>query len=300
LTLLLPSRDGPGRLWSLWDLMNQFKAWPLVWATAKFVVYQRTFIGPAVLPLTHETVLNFLTALGKAERAFRASGIKDGANRMKAISTHITGTSLHVAAALGAEARHARTEIGNQLRKRKFLRIEETRAEFLDKDDLFGEAVSANFQSAARDIREAGNCLAAECGTASVFHLMRAAEFGLRALAKDRRVQFADKPLEHKEWGQILPNLEGKVREWKDGTIPGSRWADPFVREKQIQFYHEVIQELRSFNEAWRSHVSHADALAFYDSDQATGVMTHVRTFMNKLATKISETSTTPEIWTSA
>ena len=127
--------------------------------------------------------------------------------------------------------------------------------------------------------------------------IRRAREFGLRALAKDRRVVFSDKPIEHKEWGQILPSLESIVNQWKNGTVPASQWTDAFVRERQVRFYHEVIQELRSFNEAWRSHVSHADEHAFYDKNQSASVMTHVRAFMQKLATTISENATTDEFW---
>ena len=103
------------------------------------------------------------------------------------------------------------------IRDRKFLWIAEDRSEVLeeatgiDTPPLFGLEVATAFPSASRDIREAGNCLAVECCTASVFHLMRASEFALRALARDRRVEFSDRPLEEKEWGQILSNLEAKA-----------------------------------------------------------------------------------------
>jgi len=49
---------------------------------------------------------------------------------------------------------------------------------------LFGDDVAKKFPSASVDIEEAGKCLALDRGTATVFHLMRAMEVGLRALAK--------------------------------------------------------------------------------------------------------------------
>jgi hypothetical protein len=64
-----------------------------------------------------------------------------------------------------------------------------------------------------------------------------------------------DKPLNQKEWGQILPALESKLTELRERT-PASAWTDSTVREKQIAFYHETIQELRSFNERIDAHVS--------------------------------------------
>jgi hypothetical protein len=289
----------PGRLWSLWEIMNHFKAWQLALCVAKFATYQKAFNVEGHIATDHKTVVNFLEHLDKAAGAFKRSGMREASERMTDIAEHIRSSRSHVAAVLGDKARTAREEIVRQLRKRKFLRVSTDRASYLDKDDLFGPDVTSAFGSASRDIKEAGNCLAAECNTAAVFHLMRAAEFGLRALAMDRKVEFSDKPIEHKEWGQILPSLETVVRQWKDGTVPASRWPDHFIREKQIRFYHEAIQELRSFNEAWRSHVSHADQHAFYDNPQAASIYGHVREFMQKLATRISEHAKTDEFWQS-
>ena len=188
-------------------------------------------------------------------------------------------------------------DIVNEVGKYSFLRVEPDRVLYLDRDEppLFGNGVARAFPSASRDIREVGNCLAAECNTAAVFHLMRAAEFSLRAVAKDRRVSFADKPLDQKEWGHILGALEGKLKEFR--LADGKLWNKPEYKEAQIQFYNEVIQELRGFNEAWRRHLSHADPDAFYNREYAAGIMKHVRHFMQKLAQRISENQATPEYW---
>ncbi len=55
----------------------------------------------------------------------------------------------------------------------------------------FGEAVERVFSIAIDDIRDAGNCLALGQGTATVFHLMRVLEAGLRGLAKQLNVTYA-------------------------------------------------------------------------------------------------------------
>ena len=74
-------------------------------------------------------------------------------------------------------------------------------------------------------------------------------------------------------------------------------WPSESVKNGQIQFYHLAIIEFRSFNEAWRKHVAHASADAFYDNDYALSVFSHVRLFMQTLAPVISESKTTPEYW---
>jgi len=188
-------------------------------------------------------------------------------------------------------------EIISSFQSKVFLRVAIDRTDFVDKDRLFGDQVCDAFISAKGDIREAGNCLAAECNTAAVFHLMRASEVTLRALARDRQVAFKDKPLEQKEWGQILPKLDAVVREMRDSDA--KNWLKPEFKEAQVHFYSELVPELRSFNEAWRRHISHADTEAFYDRDQAASIMNHVRKFMQKLSTRIGETKVTPIYWDS-
>jgi hypothetical protein len=146
------------------------------------------------------------------------------------------------------------------------------------------------------DIEEAGNCLAAECNTAAVFHLMRVAEIGLRALAEDRNASFKNKPIDQQEWGTILGFLDGCILQLRKDGI--ANWSDPQIKDVQIRFYSEVVAELRGFNEAWRRHISHAREDGIYDRDYANSIFKHVRSFMQKLATKISETTTTPQYWT--
>lgn len=179
----------------------------------------------------------------------------------------------------------------------KFVAVNPSYTKYIDNDTLFGEQVHAAFPDSCKDICEAGNCLAAGCGTACVFHLMRAAEFTLRSLARDRQIAFSDKPLEEKEWGQILTALEAALRDLRNESA--KTWSDPSFRDSQIRFYNEVIQEFRTFNEAWRRHLAHADIHAFYEPEDAAHVMRHVSKFMSKLATKISQQAVTPKFWDS-
>src|SRR5436309_10023407 len=67
--------------------------------------------------------------------------------------------------------------------------VPKRQAEYFEKDALFGGEVSQAFPSAWEDIRDAGNCIAADLHTAAVFHLMRVGELGMRALARHLRVK---------------------------------------------------------------------------------------------------------------
>jgi hypothetical protein len=104
--------------------------------------------------------------------------------------------------------RTVREQIIRELAGRKFLYVDPQFSKCVDQDDLFGESVKKAFPSATYDIKESGNCLAADCATAAVFHLMRVAEYGLRALAWDRRIKVPKGPIELACWEDIIRELE--------------------------------------------------------------------------------------------
>jgi hypothetical protein len=144
-------------------------------------------------------------------------------------------------------------------------------------------------RSLVEEIKDAGNCLAAELYTATVFHLMRVAEMGLRILAWDRRVILKRKaPIHLQQWGDIFRGLE--EAESKIQQYPKTE-----ARESQFEFYHGALVELRAFKNLYRDRTMHVRAC--YDQYQAQSALVHVSAFMRVLAGKISETKRTPLIW---
>jgi hypothetical protein len=87
------------------------------------------------------------------------------------------------------EFKHAREGIIKDLRKWWFAAIKPELSNYCEQEQLFGSEVYEAFAKARNEIRDSGNCIAVGLDTAAVFHLMRVAEFGLRALAKKLRVQ---------------------------------------------------------------------------------------------------------------
>jgi len=304
---------------SLWDIVNQFNCAKLQILLERLrgagtafdgmdasayekVLRQRSKDGR--IPDEMQTTLEELRSIEGATMTLareameqygifcESAGFEEALLTLRFVGHHMSHPS---PAQIQADMRRLEETLLLELSRRHFLRIDEDRTKFLDEEHLFGEEVSAAFPSAVRDIMEAGNCLAVECTTAAVFHLMRAAEFAMRALAIDRRISFPDKPLDQKEWGQILSKLESTVKDLRG--VPLSAWTSPEMKDRQVRFYYEIVQELRSFNEAWRRHVAHADNEAFYDRDQALSIFNHVGAFMRKIATHISESRITPEFW---
>ncbi len=149
-----------------------------------------------------------------------------------------------------ALAADLKADIDAALAKRVFLFVKKGLTDFIDNPILFGKAVATAFPDARFDIQEAGNCLAADCSTAAVFHLMRVAEYGLRALANDRRVTVPKGILELATWEDILRELENA-----EAAI--QRYPKTLAREAQFDFYHGANMEFKRFKNKFRNQIMH-------------------------------------------
>jgi hypothetical protein len=159
----------------------------------------------------------------------------------------------------------------------------------VDHPGLFGESVKKAFPSAAEDIRAAGNCLAAECNTAAVFHLMRVAEIGLRSLAHDRRVKLPRKePLELAAWETVIRDLEkaeDAIRQYPKSP----------AQQAQYAFHRKAMKQIACFRDVFRNQLMHVRE--HFGPDHATAIFEAVREFMQTLAGCIAEKSRTPLVW---
>ncbi|MGD9657472.1 MAG: hypothetical protein AB7U61_07495 [Methylocystis sp.] len=135
----------------------------------------------------------------------------------------------------------------------------------------FGETVHAAFPDASDDIRAAARCLALAEHNASVFHLMRALEHGLRAFAGEIGL----KNFELENWKNILDQIEKSVRELE--KLPKS----PQKTEK-LRHYSAAAVQFRYFKDAWRNHSTHSRA--WYDQHTARSIFDHVKQFMAEMA----------------
>ena len=298
--------------------MNLFDVYTLAHVLHKFSQIEYGLFLPKVAGQgnqspSDEVKKRMENGIALAETLFKAVELPDCLSAVSAAKYQWEKPLLDVSSA-HAIAQRLQADIIAALERRQFLRVADDRFDLLLHAresavtgerklnggvlDVIGQNARAKFPSAEEDFIEAGNCLAAECNTAAVFHLMRAAEVGLRALASDREAEFKNKPLDRQEWGTLLQYLDGCIRELR-GTSASS-WTDQGLKDIQLRFYSEVVAELRQFNEAWRRHLSHARDDGFYDRDYAMSVFKHVCLFMQKLAERIGESTKTAKYWTAA
>jgi hypothetical protein len=291
-----PGWNSPARAMTLWDIMNKFET-----AGVALIVHK---LALAVGRLRFEAIAgrgadqipdgarNLMVEAVRFTEEIVFKDVRDVVEATDSVKHYLADPMANVSG-MSAVAQRYTDDILRALNDRKFLRVADSRTEMVDHDHLFGEEVHRAFPSAQWEIREAGNCLAADCNTAAVFHLMRVVEHGLRAFCIDvgmpRIVREFRKvtrsrvymPVEYGTWDKILNQLNAAIRT-KVNTF--RRNAD---KQSAQEFYWPVHQEFEGFKDAFRNHVMHTRSR--YSTETADAVFAHVKRFMMLLATRVKE-----------
>lgn len=232
-----------------------------------------------------------LTDLSELEKLCEDIGLKTAHPLVGLMHIHVEAHQ-HDAeySSLTAELRNAIDAVMIEFWKRKFAQIPEEFSGFVNNEAMFGPDVNKAFPDAGDDLKEAGNCIAIDSGTAAVFHLMRAVEWSLRALCADLGVVRIRRSYKHKQkytaiawaqWERMLEEVQKRIDKKVDRLRPGKR------KQELQQFYYPLMQELRAFKEAFRNHVMHSRAT--YTQKAASDISDHVGRFMKALAPKIAK-----------
>jgi len=163
----------------------------------------------------------------------------------------------------------------SQAEKQKFFWMTRDESKMFDNASLFGTEVVAAFpkEETLYEIKESGSCFALGRYTASVFHLMRVLEKGLKALAENLQVPFSI-PFEYLNWQNIIEPIESKIRDLNEQKAGA-------YKTETLKAYSELAKQFRYFKDAWRNHVSHSRET--YDKEQALSIQRHTGEFMRDL-----------------
>ena len=167
--------------------------------------------------------------------------------------------------------------IEGEIRSVVWLHIPRERAKYYASTG-FGEEVSKAFPSSKQDIEEAGKCYALGRYTACVFHLMRALEVALRAMAKTLNDPRLD-PTRNPSWDSILKKCREELEKERSKRTP--QWV------AQDIFFSGAATRLMGVKDAWRNPTIHIDI--DYNDESALDVWNHVCAFMRHLAANLSE-----------
>ena len=143
---------------------------------------------------------------------------------------------------------------------------------------LFGKLVEERFPAAAYEIREAGKCRALGRHTACVFHLMRAFEVSIRAVARCLSIPDPLKPAE-RNWGIILRSIKAEI---------DRRWPTALHRQGGDGHTFEALYaSLDAVKNPWRNATMHVEGK--YTAEEAQRIWSATESFMRALASRCDE-----------
>ena len=220
----------PRRLWSLWDML-ELKAGAFFEATAELTSLA-SWIGATSIVGDSDAKENLIfhgdRKLEEIDRTYLGQRLTKLREHLNVIGAKVTLLALDELTERSAYnwmtwgyVKPNLEEIHNTLRRELSLLAlvvlqPNEQAYFTPNQPLFGAEFAVKFISAGVfELDEAAKCLALSRPTASVFHLMRLMEIGLRVIAACLAIPDPVKPAE-RNWGKMLE----KIR--KDGIV--ARW----------------------------------------------------------------------------
>lgn len=162
--------------------------------------------------------------------------------------------------------------IKSELQNINLLYVPQERAPYYDYS--IRDSVTDSFPIASQELVLSAKCFAVGLHTACVFHAMRAAEIGVRALAKELGVSFPNKPIEFADWQQLLDQVDSKIK-----AI--SQQPQSVEKDNNQRFFSEAATQFRYFKDGWRARVAHARAS--YDETESRRVFDHVVDFFTSI-----------------
>lgn len=170
-----------------------------------------------------------------------------------------------------AQVRNLRDRIEDELKQHVFFHVAPSDVQLYSQPMLFGQAVNLVFPNAADDIEAAGKCLAFRQGTATVFHLMRVLEAGMRALAGLLKIPYAP------SWESYITQITNKVN--AKHKTKGIAW------KRDQPLFIEILGDLKSIKIAWRNPTMHIHRK--YTADEAAEIFRATKRFMERLSARL-------------
>ena len=236
-------------------------------------------------PAEKQRIQNSIQFITDQCRRMRLTGAE---NRLGRIATAFRqGTNY---AGLAQELKVLREAIDDDIQYERFYHYPKEAGNLLLRYTVDWAATLAAYPSKDMDleIKSAVDCMALTQPTAAIFHFMRIAEFGLRALARDQRVKLPKYAIEWATWQELIREIENQVK--KINAKPRSAKKDA-----ALEFYNGALAGFSGFKDMYRNSVMHIRKA--YELPDAEMAMRQVRDFMNRLSAKIGEQTKHPIKW---
>jgi hypothetical protein len=285
-SLAFPDRkpDGPpfskGEIRLVFDGRKVISLWNmLVISAGESFAVCNSLLTPVAVPgdqWNEQAIEKLRTAIDEIKKFCTRMQLPHATKRLTLFTENILGTSDCSRQVIEAEFENLWETIRDELHQRRLAFIPPEKERFiLDHKDAFSHAaLMSEFALAFDEIQAAEDCFMVGLNPATVFHLMRVAEFGLRRIAKKLHVKLPkNRRIEYASWREALQEIEKKLQAIKGKKV---------MTEKRRQFYGGLALEITAFQHLWRNPVSHLRQQ--YGESDAQNAYIHVGNFIDRLA----------------
>lgn len=171
---------------------------------------------------------------------------------------------------------HLETSFKRELERCVFVHIPTERAYYYENDEFLSGSLKQAFPNACQEMRSAANAYSCGLSVATVFHCMRALEYGLAAVVKDVGLTWTKE-----QWHTIIEAVESKIEGERRTLRKGS------ARDERLHFLSTAAKEFFYFKDGWRNHVAHNRV--HYEAPQALGVLEHTVAFFEHISKALNE-----------
>jgi hypothetical protein len=294
----------PGRLYSLWEIMLNFNLVTVVHLLWLLDFYERNPLTPKPPPAPQaENALKsgmlgavaalspFLdTGLSEIDKGNAKDIIETAAALAKELDLRTTQhriETFELKLRFGMkgeeyinEIKVLREALKHDFRDCHFYHYPREKADVLLKGYSNWKQIFETFPDVRLEAAAALDCYALNHNIASVFHIMRVAEHGLRAVAKERKVRLPrNKPVDWATWQEII----GKLND--EATKIGQKASAGAAKDNALSFYSGAISDLNAFKDEYRNQVMHVRK--DYDEHQALRALVKVQAFMEHLSARM-------------
>ena len=269
------------QLWALWEIMRHYNVWQLVTAVSMLSGTEALAAKDGDGPVPRERIDQYYRpAIEYARQQCASSELSAAVVRCDRFLIALRNGLLW--SDLKNQAKFLIEAIQGELRYRRFAFVPTAKATILDNVSKDWADAWAKFPSLKEDTERAIDCYVLEQDTASVFHLMRVAELGLRALANKLRVKVTHKgktcPIEYGDWEKVITEIKNHIAQVR--TLP----AGP-KKQAKLEFHSDAADHCVFMKDIWRNNVSHTRKA--YNDSEALAVLSRVKGFVDFLATHI-------------
>jgi HEPN domain-containing protein len=158
----------------------------------------------------------------------------------------------------------------------RFYELPEDKSKWNDTEKAIDGIISDRFKKASVEILAARKAYAVGQFTPCVFHLMRAAETGLKALYKTLNISA---PRLADSWGNLLKPLDEQLK--KNVADRYGDWAT------NPDFFDHATNDVRAIKRAWRDTTMHIESN--YNDGEALKALNAVTSFFEHLSSKLDQ-----------